>query len=1734
MIIRALDKVTCISSSSVVFVGQVLTLTMSVSSVPSTDLLLDLVLRKNQTGAGSTLIPLTPAEVTVPISQLNFRGLLSGVFTATALVPLTQPPLSVDVSFLISGPSAPKFQPSSQLPRFIVTFAPLREITVNVPSTMYKGLDANFTVTVDKAPETGQVLVTAIPAAILNVPSAPQFTWDQPTTPVQMLYTLTPNDIGLADIIFSVVQLGTTAYKTTAVPASQVFIDVRNPTKIGLAPFPSQVYFGAANIINVPVVITGDPLTGADDVQLLLTTNNTDVVMFPANGRLAVPSSTGVFTVYCTTTTWASFNLTFVSKLNRFVLDAPNAIDVPVQFRPLKPISVSPPGPSYIVGQEAQFTVTIAEKPSPGFTLVASLVYGGSPGNIYMPPDVGFTSATTLMYRQLKPYGTSPTAIETLSVVFSGDPQYNLTAFVHWIIFDPLLNVVASFPNSLFHNRTVPGLTITIEELSLLTVRPVTTPADAIIFDPPLLNWTASDTSTVKTLSLTAVKLVETVTISFVLGSIDASKFNIVPKQVVSVVAGDAILVIAPSTTMTVYLKPGMTVKIGVEISHPPSGTMYVTPQFGACVTTGFADFTVTPLEFTPTSPLIQYTEIYGIHAEPKCALQFPLSGVTTSFVGTSQLYSVIVRKLYTIGVDLPSKRVFLGPLNKAPLNIVVDKDLATILNPKVMVPLASQIVAEFSTSEPCIRVNPTKLIWAAGSLTEPLVKAVFVEAVCLDPRGVGTDLKININVTTANTIFNITAPAAVYVNAVPLLRAVTTGVGTTATDFYMWVGSNSLTFEVTLPELLEPTEQMEVAPIYSGVPGSISSINALWVPSPFGKKSQFLLISSVAISPRAPLAFKVTGPSRYQPYTDGGGTLEIFGPMFVIAHVPPKIYAGNNYTFRVQVQDRPYPGQTVTVTPVWSGASTALLFDPPQLKWTFGTPTLEQNMVLAALEPSSAYYLRFPVAGSSRFTDMAFDQLVPIWAPTVVTHRSLPQQLMETVPYSMTVDIGVLPPDQDVLKVTIDPELNFMLPCISVSPSTLEFSNAMPIPSIAQSVSIAVLRVCDQKLMKIRFILHGNASSSYNRTVVPRLFQTVRWSSLSVSWQSEAYIGASNAPEILLKLRTLPTGTDNATVTISQVIENGTASASVVHTTSAEWFASSPAERSITLYGVTAGNCTLRFSAASPTPGFVFATADYTIEFFPLLFISRTALISSFYQYEQNQQQLVITLSDEIKLLQNGNPVQLTITPQSANGRVDFQPSVITWAPDQRPTAILYVKGLLAGGDVVSFASSGTAAPLLLNGLPSAGVTILPLILITYSASPEVLYVGAINERVVTLTAPNVTDALEVSVTIDGERNAMSIFPAVLSWPTAASPRALQITMRGVYGSPIGCKLKYKVTVGPSFVGVQSTVGVKVTMVTDLKPLTRDPPDMVFRRPEQSQIRLSFTPKDLLVLCTFKPPHTTSMKADNVTNKTTIFLDLPSDGFNTGTPIPTMAYCQATDPIFAPLAPFQIFATPKKQFSISPALVQVFVGTTARVEFLVSESPKGGTMMINPDMSGLNRFWSLDPPVILFTSSSAQRVMVTVSGTNVTGGPRLLPMKLSGPITEYRIDKSNTEILVEVRDPLNLTVTAGRNLRLTRTDTHYVAYTGTTNGGIFIVDITGMPLTGPIRVTPGSSSADVKFSPPSVRHVSRQRRQAVRSVPGAQFGLPCSSRYLHLDYRSGGVHRPCEDFARENRVPRS
>ena len=528
--IKAPDSVTATLSTFVVYQGQPLNIAILLSTAPTQDLFLSVVFKKNQTGTGKSLLLLSqPTEVTVPLADLNLLMQTTSGFTATAQFS----PLSVEVSFLISGPSAKTFQPQELLPKFIIIFAPLRKMFVFAPLVMYVGLVANVTVELEKIPDDAgsQVKIQAIPDAMLGV-SSQNFIWTTASTGLVMQLNppCVPLSTGLGNIIFSITLTSTVAYepkvrnKADGILVTAISITVKKPTVIGLTATPANVFFGALNAFTISVTIGSDPLTTDDDVNVMLTTNGKTVAMVPATGMLQMPSTAGIFTLYSTAPEYVYFNLSFTSKLNRFVLD-PAAVNVTVHFRPLKPIFVTPPLSQFIVLQPVDYFVYLDERPEPGHSLVVELIYSGSLSNVLLPASTGWTSAPCSLIRQLTASGQSTTTVQLLSVKFSGDPQYNMTQFDWPMKFDPLLNLGHNFPTSAFYNRSIAGLKITTEKQMNVTVTFSTAPVNVLLFTPPAISFLPTDVALFKSVTFRPILIpAGFVTVKFALTGSDVAR----------------------------------------------------------------------------------------------------------------------------------------------------------------------------------------------------------------------------------------------------------------------------------------------------------------------------------------------------------------------------------------------------------------------------------------------------------------------------------------------------------------------------------------------------------------------------------------------------------------------------------------------------------------------------------------------------------------------------------------------------------------------------------------------------------------------------------------------------------------------------------------------------------------------------------------------------------------------------------------------------------------------------------------------------------------------------------------------------------------------------------------------------------------------------------------------------------------------------------------------------------
>lgn len=1696
--VLTLADVTLSYSSNFIYVGQAITVTVNLGSIPSSEFIITMAVRKNQTQSVMSLVPMSSSEVTVPQYSLNLQGQSSGTFTATALIA----PINAEFSYTLSGAGTTRFVASDALPRFVVSFKPKRVIEVSVPPTMYATLSSNITMTIEQAPESDGVSLTvsSFPAEIMGTSSA-LLAWSSPTAPRTLVFAYTPLKDGAATVSFLVGLNGNfpqLAYSNKVVNMNKVEqssfgVVVKNPAVVGLQPLPVNVFFGQANAISFKKLISGDDATlvpGVDKVTLTLTTDGRNVVIQPESATMVLPDTSGEFTVYSTKVGSARFNLSFTSKVNRLTL-ADDVTNVVVNFRPLKTITVTKPGTSYIVGQVAQFVVTVAELPSAGHTLYAQLQYGGSEGNIELPSAVQWKSDSTVLSRVLSFRGLSPTAMERLSVVFTipddvsntvSDPQYNTTRVDAFVRFQPLLNVIQELPTSAYFNRTISNITMRVDTLGqVVSVIFSTTPANAIEFWPPWVNWTAGDPTAIKKVAMRPLVFLESVTVHFRFAGRDASKFNALADHRVSIIDSSSILIHAPSTQMTAYLKGGLYVEISVEISGNPSGTMYTTLtwacQYGSVP---FANFSVNPLVFTETSPLKLTTQISGLRAWPTwCALEFPLSGATQGFTGTSRLYSVRVRDLYQITASTADTRVYLGPENKRELFIVLDKDYAQLGDATLVQPLQEQIVAMLYTTEPCLKVNPTTLIWAAGSNSEPLRKPVNIEASCT-----GSSLRVYMNVTTKNVIFNVSLPEYMVFDAVPRLK-ITVSHTSGKSSFSTTVGDKPLSFDVSIPEPLAPDEGLEVRPVYSGIAGSITPSNAIWIPSPLKKTTQVLLIEANTVSPQGDLKFVATAPPRFDKTIAFSGTLEIFGPLRAVADVPSEIFAATNYSFAVELGDKPDPGVTVFVTPFWSGDKTSIIFDPPFLSFTFADRT-SKLMTLAALRPCGSFPLRFDVTGSQRFQQSAFSGFARVRAPTYVVSGNVPLQLMMGQTYSISVDISLLPPPGEELSVFLIAKKLNLLTCLTLEPSKVTFSATMPLPTTVLYFIARPVQPCDWDYVPIQMVVGGSAETSGRYAASPdRLVQTVAAASLTADWQLQGYVGVLNSRRVTVSiLDGYKPSADHEIVNVTlkpatpTSCTNASVSPAMLQWRRAE--ATSQPQQSFTVTGVGGDStCRLTLSASSNVPYFAFPAQTKTIALFALILVRRSNIPETFYELGANRLRLELNLSASVRYLVNSEPRTVTIRPVSRFGVVKFIPTNLTFIAGQNPSAFVYVEGQRPGFETISFVVEGSGARFVDSStLLSADTTIQALNRITFTPPPPILYVGSANRRTITLTAPaNITQKLAVTITLSGDVNAISVSPSVVEWANARSPRDQYFQITGIFASPINVKFNYKVTQGPSFVDVQSTVGVAPTSVVDLQLVSREPADRIFTLPEQNTVALRFTPR-IAVDCIFSP-NITIGTVDPLTNDTLNYLE--RSGISSGR-------CKPRDTTYAELQSFRIVATAKKRLDPLPTdRVVNFVGTTAFIDFTAS-TPPSAALVITPEVGNFSQYIDVTPRKIVL-SPSIRIARLTVRGVKSTKGQMLdFRVSFAGPIDEFRIDKRT--IFFEVFDPLNVTVApAPAVVTVQAGPQNYRAYIAppdagnslnalVTNGAQFTVTLTGMPLTGSVTVQPVAVGApDIMFA---------------------------------------------------------
>jgi len=1156
------------------------------------------------------------------------------------------------------------------------------------------------------------------------------------------------------------------------------------------------------------------------------------------------------------------------------------------------------------------------------------------------------------------------------------------------------------------------------------------------------------------------------------------------------------VLIVHAAEHIRLYTAEAHFIDVRIEIGNaPPLGQPLNVSVAFSCVN-GVPDFVeVAPsqVSFRAGDTLVKTIRFRGLKVRDTCSITFPVAGGGGQFTGTTTNFKVSVRDPHEIALAPPPTRVFLGKANAFPLTINLDP-----FTPKWST-LTQDLSVTFQPNHPCLAVSPRVLHWTPGNENEPNTKAVSLEASC-----VGDGLTVSIVVNTTNVIFLSTVPTMITLDAKPLLVVTAEEQRFANTNYYMFVEGTPLAFRIRLPEALRSTESLSVVPTYKGTVSSIRKNDAFFSGQTMQTTAdleQFVQVEGVGVSPLAQFTFTVAGPPRFAPQTSNGGFLEVFGPLPVTATVPSSIYVGSVVDVIVTVGDRTFPGESITVTPKWEGDPSAVAFEPASVTWTDKTMNLQQSFKMRALKRNGPYNIRVGVNGSARFVSVAFNGPVSIVAPQQIVARNLPRQLMMGQIYSLTVDIGVLPASSgDVVDVHLYPQPVDSVVCISLPAKTLSFRRTA-VPNPVQSIDVTVVTPCSQP-SEVRFAVGGNGSATYNRTMTPVAFETVPAAKVGYSWLTQAFVGAANAPEVIFTLfHTLQAG---ETVAMSVTWVNTTATGAAT-AGSLQWTETTPAEQALTVFGTEPGmvEFTLEFTSNVPILHNLQLPKPRTT-FFLLPNITRSSLPATLFEGSDNKFKVWVNLSHVLPLPENAEPPNISVTPVPASSSLRVQPATLSWGAQQTAAQFFYVWGITATTTPVSldfFVVTGES--LVGNQLASAATTVLPLQLVDFTPPPAVLYVGARNQRTVTVTIPaNV--AMDLAVLVDGERNAVSITPSTLTWTTTA-PRSQTIVVRGNYGTPIRCRLRYLITKAPPYVSVRNTLdSMEIRALLQLQqarkqlpdgalrlPMFTDDPNLLpkqlsdgryltdpaeFTVPEMTNFGFSFRPSTVVVECTTDNNQTTvTFKPEN--NGTALFFNAPAL---------VAVSCLPEASIYAPVPTFYVHVSPRKTMSLSP-LIETFVGSGHSVPVTLSAPPSATTLVITPRLTNITSIM-VTPTILLFSTRSQLSQSFVITGLQKTDARLPLTFAISGPANEYRLPNGLLSTTFLVNDKVNVTVRQAPDALVKTIDADGVAsaYVGPTTGWKFEVSLTGPTLTGPVRIqvfarslAAATETLDLTFGPP-------------------------------------------------------
>ena len=1540
------------------------------SKVPVGPMTVQLTMMKNR--SSTTMYNADPSLYAVsPSPTQTLSGGREVSFDITALAA----PESIQVGFATSGASTSQFFIMT-LPTFVVRFVPLLPIVATVPSYLYLGLPTQIQLSIPTAPVSGSLRLTLSPDPSIVFPFFNfEFT---PTSPTVQNITVVANVRGSFTVGFSAQNIGTNAYMASVTPA-QWFVNVEDPYPLDLIDPPAFVCAYPQNAITLR--IDHGTLLAGETVSVSLTHNASlpsDVVVFPST--VEIPATAAVFTIYAVRPMYVRFNLTYISNARRLVLSQRlSTRGLVVNFRPLKvpvaTLSVS----TAVVGQPVPVSIVVSPSPSDGHTLFASLAYSGSPSNVELPPQaLMWAAGADVAPRNIIFSGRSPTTIfERISVIFSGDPQYNLTSVSFEFKFNSLWRVTPTVPIIVYKDAPTP-ISFAIEttnpnNAAVLVITPSLSIIGSIKFMRDLFA-PQEDTIdlAIKSKSSVAAYMVPAmessrITISYALSADDAPYFSVPSPSTVQIVSSSTVIVDASSQNLIVYIapsdEPAILVPVRVKIGVPPAnGTLIVTPTL-MCSSGQFVEFTPKAALFNASNPsgLQVNISIRGTSVSAPCDLGFALSGATAGFSGTPQNFKVETRQLHPITMAIESTRIFLGAENRVAINVSLDRLVA--------MPLADDITVTFTVDPakaPCITVSPRVLFWARGVM-ESLSKIAFIEATCpFAANMISIDVKRPV-------IFSSSAvPKSVTVQSVNLLQvSVVDSSRPTSTDYFMYIGGAALDLDATITEPLAPHESLTVAPVFRGAIGSIDVAEALWLPSPLVSLSKKILLQPHGISPVAAISFAVTGPPRFNKTATGSGTLEIFGLKKVVAVLPDTLLVGQEYLARVTIETRPNPGETIVVQPVWEGQPDAISWTPATIVWTGSSSRTEEFFRITALQYSQPYNFVVRVSGSYRYVRTAYASTLTILRPQRIVSTQLPYELMRETQYAVGVDIGVLPAGaSDTLYVRMTPELDeFGIECITLTQSELTFTRYVrnQLASTEQLVGVTVRRACPQRL--IHFQILGSAISQYDRSIIPRAFVTMARASFAIDWPTDQYVGRENEREVVVSM--LDTFFDElAYANVSIFCDSATLHYQQV----LSWVYGSRPQIAFMLYNAVPEAVTCEFVVDSNTI-LGASIPPHTTVFNKFISVQRLPMQPTIYVGDSNKVKLSFNVSS-LPLIIDGEPAAVFfLNARVRSAGLTVAPASLRWSADSPTVQFLYVVGNYPTGSPgveIYFEVAGEGAGLVAGIPPPLVIEAIPLLFVDYSVPPSGLFQGYSNRRWINVTVPDTLDNISMTVGIEGEASGFVISPSQLNFAAGGRPWQA-FTIEGLYPTSRVSYLKYTIDVGPPRITPRPTAAAESIYVIPLKPVSRTPAANSFLLfDQQTQI---FTLEPTM-------PGLNCWSSDN-----SVVVTIANNDTLLVTPhraATALINCSWPDTTFTPMVPFTVLARNRKTVS-PPRKGSAYLGVSSgtRIPFAISAAPVGRMFVVEVNFN--RTFVNVNPPQLSFTPTSATTQFFTVTGVSLT-----------------------------------------------------------------------------------------------------------------------------------------------------